>query len=85
MVKDARKKCCPAPSANRVEAIVTVDERGQMVLPKGIRERFDLRPGEKLAVITKEREGVVCCLYLFKASELMSSVQDRYGNLLEEK
>ena len=36
----------------RVESIVSVDERGQMVLPKDAREKAGIHPGDKLAVIS---------------------------------
>ena len=46
--------CC------RVEALVTVDDRGQMVLPKELRERAGIKAGDKLAVVGMESEGRVC-------------------------
>lgn len=83
MSRNAKKECCPRDDL-RVEAIVSVDERGQMVLPKDIREKLDLRAGEKLAVVTKERGGRVCCIYLFKTDELLDMVRDRLGPLLSD-
>lgn len=77
------KGCCPREEL-KVEAIVSVDERGQMVLPKDIREKLDLQAGEKLAVVTKERDGKVCCIYLFKTDELLDMVRDRLGPLLSD-
>jgi len=78
-------ECCPTPSDElRVEAVVGVDERGQMVLPKGIRDRLGLRPGEKLAVVTRERDGKVCCIYMFKTDELVGMVREKLGPLLED-
>jgi antitoxin PrlF len=53
--------CC------KVESMVTVDERGQMVLPKEIREKAKINPGDKLALITWENDGKICCLGLIKA------------------
>lgn len=76
---------CERPEELKVEAIIGVDERGQTVLPKSVRDKFGLRPGDKLAVVTKERNGKVCCLYMFKAEDLMTSVKDRFGPLLEER
>ena len=35
--------CC------RVESIISVDERGQMVLPKDLRDKANIRAGDKLA------------------------------------
>ena len=48
--------CC-ASSANdqpccQVEAVVSVDERGQMVLPKEVRARAGIKPGDKLALVS---------------------------------
>ena len=76
--------CAPLDEM-KVEAIISVDERGQTVLPKGIRDKFGLKPGDKLAVVTKERDGKVCCLYMFKAEDLMVTVRGRFGPLLEEE
>jgi antitoxin PrlF len=71
-------------SACRVESIVSVDERGQMVLPKEVRDRAKIRPGDKLAVISWERGGEVCCLSLIKAEELVGIVKDRLGPMMRE-
>jgi antitoxin PrlF len=76
---------CGSPEELKVEAIISVDERGQTVLPKAIRDKFGLNPGDKLAVVTREREGKVCCLYMFKAEDLMVTMKDRFGPLLEER
>ena len=43
--------CC------QVEAMVSVDEKGQMVLPKTIREKANIQPGDKLVLIGWEKEG----------------------------
>ncbi len=85
MAKRPEKCCQPSDSEElKVESIVSIDERGQMVLPKEVRDKFSLRPGDKLALITKERNGQVCCIYLFKAEELMESAKDKLGPLLSE-
>ena len=76
---------CGVPEELRVEAIISVDERGQTVLPKAIRDKFGLGPGDKLAVVTKERDGKVCCLYMFKAEDLMVTMKGRFGSILEER
>ena len=38
--------CC------KVESLISVDERGQMVLPKDLRDKAGIKPGDKLAVIS---------------------------------
>jgi AbrB family looped-hinge helix DNA binding protein len=70
--------CC------RVESIVTVDERGQMVLPKEIRERAKIRAGDKLAVVTWEKEEAQCCIVLIRAEQIMEMVKELLGPLVKE-
>ncbi|MDD1768116.1 MAG: AbrB/MazE/SpoVT family DNA-binding domain-containing protein [Methanomassiliicoccales archaeon] len=68
----------------KVESIVTVDDRGQMVLPKEVRKKYGLEPGDKLALVTRERDGKVCCIYMFKTEELLSTAKERMGPLLDD-
>jgi antitoxin PrlF len=68
-----------------VEAVLSVDERGQMVLPKDVRERAGIRTGEKLALISMERDGKVCCLALIRAGELSGMVKGILGPLFGEQ
>ncbi len=67
-----------------VEALVTVDERGQMVLPKDLREKAGIKPGDKLAVTTWEKDGNICCIALVKASSLESMVKGVLGPVMKE-
>lgn len=66
-----------------VEAIVTIDERGQMVLPKELRERAGIGPGQKLAVVGFEERDQVCCISLFKVDDLAGMVKDRLGPIMQ--
>lgn len=61
--------CC------KVEAVVAVDERGQMVLPKEIRKKSNIQAGDKLALVTGEQNGKVCCIALIKAEQLEETVK----------
>ena len=74
----ANSKCC------QVESLISVDERGQMVLPKDLRERAGIQPGDKLAVISWEKEGEVCCLVLIKAGYLADRVKDFLGPMMKD-
>ena len=56
--------CC------KVEAVVGVDERGQMVLPKEVREKAGIKAGDKFAVVMMESENEVCCISLIKIERL---------------
>jgi antitoxin PrlF len=77
---------CEIPSGSRctVEAMVSLDERGQMVLPKDLRERAGIAPGEKLALVSWERDGAVCCLMLLRASQFTGMVKGLVSPLLHE-
>ncbi len=67
-----------------IEAIVTVDERGQMVLPKELRARAGIKPGDKLAITSWEKDGSVCCIALIKAGNLDAMVKGLLGPLMSE-
>lgn len=47
----------PAPKGKNIWGSVTVNDRGQIVLPKGARDRFGLSAGSRLIVLSDE-EGV---------------------------
>ncbi|MEI6510051.1 MAG: HgcAB-associated protein [bacterium] len=61
--------CC------KVMAIVGVDAKGQMVLPKELREAAGISPGDKLAITAWEREGKVVALCLTPANQLAETIQ----------
>lgn len=68
----------------RVEAVVSVDSRGQMVLPKDVRERAGIHAGDKLAVVSWERDGKVCCISLVKASDVAEMVKKMLEPMVKE-
>jgi antitoxin PrlF len=72
------KGCCT------VDAVVTLDSKGQIVLPKDLREKAKLRPDDKLAVIGCEREGQICCIMMIKAEDLGKTVKVMLGPTLKE-
>ena len=73
-----RMSCC------RVESLVSVDDRGQMVLPKEIRDKAKIRAGDKLAVVSWERDGEVCCISLVKTEAITGMVKDMLGPMMKE-
>jgi AbrB family looped-hinge helix DNA binding protein len=68
--KQAPSGCCT------VEAVVSVDARGQIVLPKELRSRAGIGEGDKLAVVAMSSGGKVCCLSLLKVEELSGTVRE---------
>lgn len=89
MPKGAKKAVCAASAGEagsccNVEAVVSVDERGQMVLPKDIREKAGIRAGDKLAIIAMRQEGKVCCLSMIKVEALADMVKGMLGPVMKE-
>ena len=87
VIKMAKKKqCCESMACNcfKVDSIISVDDRGQMVLPKEVRDRAKIRPGDKLALVSWEMNGEVCCLALIKTDELAGMVKDMLGPMMSE-
>ena len=89
MAKKADKVACADPgcgkmSCCKVDALISVDERGQMVLPKEIREKAGIRTGDKLALVSWEKDGKVCCLTLIKADEFGEMVKGLLGPMMKE-
>ena len=87
MPKRNQKVCCSPVGMEmnycRVESVISVDERGQMVLPKELRDRANIRAGDKLALISWDKGGEVCCIYLIKAEHLADRVKDFLGPMMK--
>jgi len=85
MKKPPKDESCCAPvsfGSCKVDFLVSVDDRGQMVLPKELRDKTGIKGGDKLAVITWEKEGKVCCLSLIKAEEFGGMIKGLLGPLM---
>jgi len=74
----ASRECC------RIDAVVTVDAKGQIVLPKDLRERAKLKRNDKLAVIGFERDGDLCCIVMVRADALGGTVKNMLGPIFKE-
>lgn len=81
MANDNLLGCC------QVEAIVSFDERGQLVIPKDIRKKFNLKAGDKFALIscaTDEAPNSTCCFTLVKTQQLEGMVRKTLGPMFSE-
>ncbi|HTY75421.1 MAG TPA: HgcAB-associated protein [Candidatus Nanoarchaeia archaeon] len=67
----------------RIDAVVTMDVKGQIVLPKDLREKANFKPNDKIAVVACEKDGQVCCITLLKAEKLVGAVTKTLGPLLK--
>jgi AbrB family looped-hinge helix DNA binding protein len=70
--------CC------KVESLISVDERGQMVLPKEMREKANIRPGDKLALVSWEKNGKICCITMIKADDFADMVKGLIGPMMKD-
>jgi bifunctional DNA-binding transcriptional regulator/antitoxin component of YhaV-PrlF toxin-antitoxin module len=89
MVKRAEKGSCSEPACEKmscckIEALISVDERGQMVLPKEMRDKAGIRTADKLALVSWERDGKICCFTLIKADEFGDMVKGLLGPMMKE-
>ena len=74
----ALEGCC------QVEAVVQVDERGQMVLPKDVREKMGIGPRDKLAVVTWGVGSGHPFVALIKAQDMARWARGFLGPVLDE-
>ena len=70
--------CC------QVDAIVSIDARGQIVLPKEVRDKAEIKAGDKFLLVSSESEGKLCCLFLVKAEEFAGTVKEMLGPVAKE-
>ena len=80
--------CCASSGTDqpccKVESVVSVDERGQMVLPKDLREKAKIRAGDKLAVVSWAQGEAVNILALIKVEDLNTLVKQMLGPVFKE-
>jgi antitoxin PrlF len=89
MVKGTKKesRCGSAADGTAccaVESVVTVDGRGQMVLPKTTREKAGIRAGDKLAVVSWRSAGKTCCICLVKVDDLAEMTKRLLGPVMQQ-
>ena len=88
MTKKNQKNSCTSSIDNlgccKVESVVSIDERGQMVLPKEIREKVNIKSGDKLAIVSMQKDNKICCLTLIKVQEIEHMVKDMLGPIMKD-
>lgn len=85
--KNKSESCCASIGKIgycNVESVITVDERGQMVLPKEIRDKANIRAGDKLTIISWKKGDKICCISLIKAEEFAEMVKGLLGPMFKE-
>jgi antitoxin PrlF len=83
--KENKSFCSTSLSQNccQVEAVVSVDERGQLVLPKELRNKAGISAGDKLAIASWNCDDQHC-LVLLKADDLAVMVKNILGPMMTE-
>ena len=69
----------PAPRGKNIWGTVTVGERGQIVIPKAARDRFGLKAGDRLIVVSDEQGIAVVPAESFerKMQELLDKISEK--------
>jgi AbrB family looped-hinge helix DNA binding protein len=67
----------------RIDAVITMDVKGQIVLPKDLREKANMKANDKIAVVACEKDGEVCCIMMVKAEKLVGAVTKTLGPLIK--
>ncbi len=55
---DGGETIVPPPKGKNIWGSVTINEKGQLVIPKNVREIFGLSGGQRLIVLTDDQEGI---------------------------
>ncbi len=76
------KDCCKQECC-KIDAIVSVDSKGQIVLPKELREKSNIQPNDKLAVIGFQRENQICCIVMVKTDALEGPIKNLLGPVFQ--
>lgn len=73
-----------AKSNFSVEAIVSCDDRGQLVLPKDLRKKLDIKSGDKMALLNVVSYDNTICLTLIKTNSLEELIKDYLGPVMKD-
>ncbi len=89
MVKKDKNEYCCIPTGKtsgccKVESVISVDDRGQMVLPKEVRKKAGINPGDKLVIVSLEKDNAICCISLIKVGKFAEMVKDFLGPIMQE-
>ncbi|OLS32714.1 MAG: hypothetical protein HeimAB125_06060 [Candidatus Heimdallarchaeota archaeon AB_125] len=86
--KEKNEDCCPSSSEGlgccHVEGVVQLDSRGQIVLPKNLREKMNLNEGDKLVVISMNDKGKIASISLMKSDRFDGMVKLSLKPIMKE-
>ena len=73
----------PAPKGKNIWGSVVINDRGQLIIPKAVRERFCLTGGQRLIVLSDDQEGIAL-IPAERFEERMKQVMEFASAKLEE-
>lgn len=73
----------PAPKGKNIWGTVTINERGQLVIPKAAREKFGLTGGQRLLVLSDEQGIALINAEVFEAG--LKAIMERANTFNEEE
>ena len=76
--KKQEESCC------NVEGVVNLDSRGQIVIPKTLREKMNLKEGDKLVVISMNDKGKIASISLMKSDRFDGMVKLSLRPIMKE-
>ncbi|MBY8999534.1 MAG: AbrB/MazE/SpoVT family DNA-binding domain-containing protein [Candidatus Heimdallarchaeota archaeon] len=86
--KKAEEKCCSSNSdvlgCCHVEGIAQMDRKGQIVLPKSLRDEMGLQEKDKLIVIGMRDKGKIASISLIKANKMDNMVKIMLKPVMKE-
>ena len=65
--------------------MLSIDSRGQIVIPKEVRNRANIQDGDKLALVSWMNRNEVCCLALIRTDNLSYVVSGVVLSLLADE
>jgi antitoxin PrlF len=77
------KPCCSTKECCKIDAVVSVDAKGQIVLPKELRQKANINPNDKIAIIAFEQDNEVKCIVMLKADALQDTVKSMLGPVFQ--
>jgi AbrB family looped-hinge helix DNA binding protein len=86
--KDDHSPCCDPNNLStgccRVESVVSVDSKGQILLPKEIREKLDIKTNDRLVIVSLGKSDQPSGIVLIKANYLGNMVRTFLGPIMKD-
>jgi len=86
--KNDENSCCGPSNLGsnccKVEAVLTIDAKGQILLPKELRKNTNLQPGDKLIAVNMTANKDSSVIVLMKAENFGTMVKNFLGPVMSD-